>query len=336
MARPELQDLLDRARKLVNSQTADALSLALRARDMAVADGDRYVEAEALNLSAQAMALFGQYGDALETLLCVMELSTKVDIGTQQGMALQLIARSHYTQADYEAATDCWLACIELPRSAVSELDQVQAHIGLGQVLFANEQYENALAHHRRAAELSENCDDVTLMAASLINIAVDQQYLGRFVDALDALKQALPLVRAAKHYEFEAEIYGIIGQIQFARGEVGKARMSLRVALKINRLHNHLWGEANDLLWLGHCSITDGLLEAARDELLRAMQLAEAMGTQNLTARIHLALSTLYMALEQPEQSLAHIAAYQGMQQGMIDAITSSRFASMELRLND
>ncbi|KAF0813838.1 hypothetical protein IGB42_01517 [Andreprevotia sp. IGB-42] len=336
MSLPEHVDLLERARKLVNSQTADALSLAQRARDLALANGDKLGEAEALNVSALALALFGQYNDALATLLTVMDIGTQIDIGTEHGLALQMIARSHYTQADYDAAADCWLACLELPASSVSQLDRVRAHIGLGQVLFANEQFETALAHHRRAAELSENCDDVQLMAGSLINIAVDHQYLGHFGESLEVLKQALPLVRAAQHYEYEAEIYGIIGQIQFARGEVGKARMSLRVSLKINRLHSHLWGEANDLLWLGHCSMTDGLLDAARDELLRAMQLAEAMGTQNLVARIHLALSTLYVALNEPERSTEHIAAYQDLQRNLQETVTSSRFANMELRLND
>ncbi|WP_156970801.1 tetratricopeptide repeat protein [Andreprevotia chitinilytica] len=334
MPQSDLEALLERARKLVYSQSADALAFARSARELARSLGDAPGEAEALNISAQVLFLFGRYGDAMNEMMTVMDIGNTRDIGIRHGEALQQIARSHYTQGDYDSASDCWFACLELPANLVAEVDRVRAHIGLGQVMFAHEQYEKALAHHRRASELAEECDNVQLTASSLINIAVDLQYLAHFDEACAVLKQALPLARAAEHYEFEAEIYGIMGQIQFARGDLTKARMSLRVALKINRLHTNLWGEANDLFWLGHCSLTEGELDTAHDELLRAMHLAKEMGAQNLVARIHLALSTLYVGLDQPERSIEHLAAYDGLQQQMSEQVSSSRFANMELRL--
>ncbi|KPC49154.1 tetratricopeptide repeat protein [Amantichitinum ursilacus] len=337
MNQTEIDDLLAQARRITSSQSAQALALADQAREASRALAYKQGEAAALVVHASALYMFGRGNEALNDLTSALEIGEKNEIGCTRGAALQMIARVYYTQGQYERASDCWLACLELPDSAVAPEFRTRAHVGLGQLLFAHEQYETALAHHRRAADLAEEQDDPHLVSICLINIAVDLMRLNRFEESHATLKQALPLVRAGQNLEYEAEIYSVVGQIHLARGELDRARMSLMVALKINRLHINTWGEASSLLWLGRSSMGSGYYESAQDELRRALALAEAMGSQHLMAQAHRALAELYARCEDHDAAVRHETEFQTLRNQLLQqAYASPQLATMELRLNE
>ncbi|WP_283148081.1 tetratricopeptide repeat protein [Silvimonas soli] len=335
MATQDIDALLDRARRLVSSHSGEALALAGQARELAVAEGLQGLQAAALVVEAHAMTMFGQQAEALDALLVALDLGDHHGMGLARGDALQMLARVYYTRGEYERASDCWCACVELEDADIAPTVRIRAHVGLGQLLYAHEQYDSALAHHRRALVLAEESDDPQLTSSCLINIAVDLMRLGLLSDAIASLKQALPLVRADKNYEYEAEIYSVLGQIDMARGDIERARMSLMVALKINRLHVNSWGEASNLLWLGQCSLAEGLLETADDELRSALALAQSMGSQHLLANAHHALATLCRSNGQTEIADKHELSYRELRRQLLEHARSPRLATMELRLS-
>ncbi|WP_148717026.1 hypothetical protein [Chitinolyticbacter meiyuanensis] len=330
----ELNQLLERARKIVRSQSAEAMALATQAGELARAASDAQGESLALTIYAHGYFMFGRSQEAKDTLLQALVIGEGRDIGTARGEALQLIARVAYTLGEYERAADCWCACTELDRSQVRMAERIQAHIGLGQLCYAHDHYELALAHHRRAAELAEADDDPHLTSTSLLNIAADLIGLQRCGEAADALKQALPLVRADQNYQFEAEIFSLFGQIRLIAGEIEAARMSLMVALKINRLHINTWGESSVLLRLAQCSLAAEEVEMATEQLARARALAEAMGSTPLLADIHAALSRLAELQQEPAVANEHREQAAALRQQLRASADSPRYATLELRL--
>ncbi|WP_255991548.1 hypothetical protein [Chitinolyticbacter albus] len=331
----ELPELLARAGKIVHSQSAEAMALASQAREMARACNDAYSESLALTLYARGLFMFGRSQDAKDTLLQALELGERRDIGTARGEALQLIARVAYTLGQYEQSADCWCACTELGGEHIRPEERIQAHIGLGQLCYAHDHFELALAHHKQAARLAENDDNAYLTSTSMLNIAADLIRLQRCVEATEVLKETLPLVRADQNYQFEAEIFSMFGQIRLIAGEVEAARMSLMVALKINRLHINTWGESSVLLRLGECSIMAREPEMASEQLGRAQVLAEAMGTMPLLADIHYQLSRLAELCEDRAAAAEHRSQSEALRRQLRAAADSPRYATLELRLS-
>ncbi|MBM3117903.1 tetratricopeptide repeat protein [Jeongeupia naejangsanensis] len=332
----DLRPLLNRVRRIIASQTVEAIAQAAQARELARQQAQPLAEAEALLLHGQAMLMFGRFEKGRTALMASLEIGRGVELGTLHGEVLHQIARSYYAQGNYDQTADCWVACLDLPPDQADGDVRCLAHIGLGQLLYAQEQFEAALAHHRHAVELTTNPDLALYRAAALINVAADLLQLERFDEAEAALDEALPLIRLNPHAEHEAEVYGLRAQITLARGDIERAQRHLRVALKLSRLNSNGWGEAFNLITLGRCSIAAGNFDHARDELSQALTLAEAMGTASLAARAHEVLAELFQRLGQAADAQTHLDRFSKLREQLLGQLSASRFATMELRLVD
>ncbi|BCL77293.1 hypothetical protein JHS3_30290 [Jeongeupia sp. HS-3] len=330
----DLRALLDRIRRIIPSQTVEAIAQAAQVRELARQQSQPLAEAEALLLHGQAMLMYGRYEKGRTALMASLEIGRGIELGTLHGEALQQIARSYYSQGDYDRTAECWLACLALPPERVSPDVRCLAHIGLGQLLYAQEQYEAALAHHRHAVTLTLRPELSLYHAAALINVAADLLQLSQIDDAEAILDQALPLVQLSRHVEHEAELYGLQAQIRLARGDFERAQRHLRVALKLSRLHGNGWGEAYNLITLGRCSLAAGNFEHARDELTQALALAETMGTTSLAARAHEVLAELFERLGHATDAQRHLGLFRELRAQLLNQLSAARFATMELRL--
>lgn len=330
----ELERSLNRAQKLVHTQSGEALNLAFNARESARNCGVALLEAQALSICAQATFNFGNNDDTLAYLEEINQLGVQHDIGQYEGASLNLYARTQYTLGAYHLSRDSWNRCLTLPYCAIDLETRVQAHVGLGQLYFAHEHFQTALAHHRKAEDLAASSEDYHLQGAILINIAADLIACEQLDEAYSVLKGALPLVRADQSYRNEAEIYMLIGRIQLLRGDLDRSRMSLMVALKINRLHIHQWSEASTLLILGECHLAKGELLHAIDALNSALLIATALGALHLQSSIHLALATAYSAMGESETAQQHQAQHTAMRNHILSERHATQLETMELAL--
>ncbi|WP_157669935.1 hypothetical protein [Chitinibacter sp. GC72] len=334
MNEAELRRQIARARKLLHSQSTEALAIVLDARKHAKALQLPELEANALCITALCVYDFGHYAEVLDYLDQIAQLASQNHIGQQEGELLQTYARTYYTMGEYAKASDYWRRCLTLPDSAIILDTRIKAHIGLGQLYYAHEHYESALAHHRRAEELAASSDDYQLQAAILINIAADLISCNKLSDAHVVLKGALPLVKADHNYRNEAEIYALIGQIQLLRDDYDKARMSLLVALKINRMHINQWGEASAMLTLGKVYLASGHIEMAREQLVEALNKACGLGAIHLQYNAHLALAEIYSKLGKSDIAEGHVLLHKTLRNQLLASTLESDLETMELRL--
>ncbi|QLI82624.1 hypothetical protein HZU75_14415 [Chitinibacter fontanus] len=335
MTEAELQRQLAKARKLLHSQSTEALALVLEARKHAQQLQLPELEACALCIMAHCVYDFGHYSEVLGYLEEINQLAAEHPIGAQEGELLQTFARTYYTMGEYRKAHDFWRRCLTLPDSAIILDTRIKAHIGLGQLFYAHEHFESALAHHRRAEELAASSDDYQLQAAILINIAVDLISCNQLNEAHVVLKGALPLVKADQNYRNEAEIYALIGQIQLLRQEYDKARMSLLVALKINRMHINQWGEASTMVTLGKVYLASGLIDLARDQLVEALNKACGLGAIHMQYTIHQALADIYCQLGKADIAQGHDNLQHALRKQLLASTLESDLETMELRLD-
>lgn len=289
--------LLQHARHIVKSQSLEALSATREARQLAIAQQAYELEAAALCIHAHALLMLGRYDDALCALDGVRALSESHDIGQQKGEALQLLGRTLFERSMYDEASEQWQHCLMLDLHAISTDSRTRAHLGLGLVQLTRERFDIALEHHRMAQSLALESDNHLLHSDAQLHMAADLMKMGRTDDAMTLLKETLPQVRACKSYDMEADIYGLIGEIHLARGEIYKAQTSLMVALKINRLAINLNGETANLIALGLCEMHSKEIDSALEFLKYAQSLVAETGSKRLSARAELALSHIYLA---------------------------------------
>lgn len=330
----ELERNLSRAQKLVHTQSGEALDLAYRAREQARGLASPRLEAHAISICALATFNFGNIEDALAYLTELAQLAAEHDIGTYEGRAMSLYAQAQYTLGAYHLSRASWNRCLTLPDSAIDLETRVQAHVGLGQLYYAHEHFQTALAHHRKAEDLAASSEDYHLQGAILINLGADLIACQQLDDAYSVLKGALPLVRADQSYRNEAEIYMHIGRIQLLRGELDRARMSLMVALKINRLHIHQWSEANTLLTLGEYHIAKGEFSHAIEILSAALSIATALGAPHLQSSIHAILAQAYYHIGETESAEQHQTNHLHLRRQILAERHETQLETMELNL--
>lgn len=329
----DLDRLLSRTRKLIRTHCAEALAQAMHAEMLAEQSGDITRLARSLCCLAHAHCIMGNTTQSFAALARIDELNDLHDIGDAEGDGIQITARNYYTQGNYPLAREFWQRCLTMPASAIKLEDRVLAHIGLGQLYFAHEHFQAALAHHQEAEDLAASSEDYHLQSGIMINIGADLIQLQRFDEARAILKDALPLVRADQNYEYEAEIYSHLGNIQLLQGEHDKARMTLMVALKINRLHSKQWAEGTNQLLLARCYLQSGDLTHAAELLHNAEYLARSLSAQHLL--LNILQSRAELAERLPDAELAH-QLQQQCQQLRAEILAPQRddaLSTMELR---
>ncbi len=302
-----IDQMLNRACELLKSSCAEAMVLAGQARQRAAEEGDRRAEAAALNLHARILTMLGRYDAALPMLQQVVDMANEHDIGSNQGEALQLSGRTHYLQSQYHAALACWQTCLSLPPPAIDERLQARVCMGLGCLELIQDHHETALDYHNRALALALECDDPLLFTEAQLRIAGDWIRLGQNENALLILKEALPQIKAAKHYPQEATVYGLVGEIYYLRGEIDKAHANLILALKINRLLDRPVAEAANLRLLGFCELQRQEIEGAFDFLNTAQALALGSGSQYMLSLTEEALAIAHTAIGNDDAASRH-----------------------------
>ncbi|SFN29220.1 Tetratricopeptide repeat-containing protein [Formivibrio citricus] len=316
----EIDQLLANSRKLVKSQSAEALALAEKARNLAAAQQAHDLEAAALCVNAQALLMLNRYDETLAALEMASELANNHPVGPQEGEMLYLQGRAYFARSQYQAAGECWRRCLMLAPEAISNTTRARAHLKLGLVHLTQERYDMALEHHRMAEELALEGDDPLLHCDAQLHIAADLIKQGALDEAMGVLKSALPQIRAERNLEMEAEAYGLIGEIHLKRGEFDKADASLTVALKINRLVVNLCGEAANLIAFSFCELARGENESALDFLLQARMLAEEAGSKRLLARATATLAEAFYHAGNEEAGAHYEAEYSRLREALLN----------------
>lgn len=314
-----IDQLLSRSRKLVKSQSAEALTLSKEARQLAIEQNSPEMEAAALCLHAQALLMLGRHDETQQALELACLLADQHSVGHAEGDAQQLLGRALFERSQYLQASECWRRCLMLPHTSISTEARARAHLGLGLVHLTRERFDMALEQHRMAEELALESDNRLLHSDAQLHVAADLMKLGHSDDAMTLLKDTLPQVRAEKSYEMEADIYGLIGEIHLERGETGKAQTSLMVALKINRLAANLAGETANLISLGMCEMACHEIDSALEFLDYARSLALETESKRMLSRVELALSQVYLAANQPEAAAPHAAEHARLREEML-----------------
>lgn len=330
MTSPAEIDLLNQeAHRLYRQKSGQVRAFAERACADAIRIDYRQGYLQGLINQGRAHTLHGAYQEAVSLFSHVLSVAEEENLALLIADCLQEIARAHFTMGDYDAALQHWSRCLDVSTSAQAHELWLRALIGLGQIYLAHGDATTALAHHRWAQKSWKEGNDPTLYDAACINIAVDLYEMQCHGEAIQVLSQ----VRGTRQ-EQSAEIQGVMGLIQLARGDSIAAESALLAARAINQAQNNALGLATNLLALGRLAMMRSDLSRARDLLEQALEQASEMGTQHLLFQIELALAETHEMRQQWQQALLHYKRYHALQQEIQRKLSPHKLQAMEMQL--
>lgn len=330
MASPaDIDHFNQQALQLYRQKSGQVMALAQQACTEALSIGYQQGYMQGLINQGRAHVLQGAFQEAIALFSHVLALAEDDQHVLQIADCLQEIARAHYTVGEYDSALQYWSRCLDIATGAQTHELWLRALIGLGQIYLAHGDASTALAHHRWAQKSWKEGGDPTLYDAASINIAVDLYEMQCHDEAIHALSQ----VRATPAQQ-SAEIQGILGLIQHARGDLISAEAALQTARDLNQLHHNALGLATNLLALGRLAMMRNNFSTAQRLLEEAQTQASSMGTQHLMFQIEFALAEIHEKRQQWQQALEHYKRYHTLQQEIQRKVSPHKLQAMEMQL--
>lgn len=305
----DIDRLLAGAEEILLSQTHEGLQLARHARNQASAIAYLHGEVQAGLILGTAQILLGMHQEALLTLQQALEKAPK-DSAEYSGL-LEQMARCHFDLGDTLLAASIWQECSKIARENQHYASFIHAHIGLGQVHFGFEEFQEALQEHYKAMDYLHTCSSTTLRCRVYANIVMDLYSLERFTDAETMLQRTRDMSLSLRNFDTDAEVHRLTGILALKNGHTESAKSSFTAAFKISLLHENAWSKAMSLLWLGLCDLAAANWDDALTHLDFALSLATELNNPHLLCKIHLALSKTFEGQQELAAAEAHYTEY-------------------------
>ncbi|SCD34580.1 DNA-binding transcriptional activator of the SARP family [Streptomyces sp. BpilaLS-43] len=249
------------------------LEAAQEARDVAVALGDRHIQAHSESTIGLLTSMLGRYEEALTLLSEAVARSAKLGAGRAEAEGLSTLSTLYEKWGRYAEAAETARRSLEISRSIgyhanliMSLTDLAFAQVGLGEL----EEADENLAQARRLSELRTAPGDVGLVLALSARVAHAR---GRTTEAEGFALRALELARTGATPVRLAEVENLIGHLRCALGDHQSAvvlhRHARQAAVEMgfrSEEASALAGLAQALEALGDTETADGYrAEAAR-----------------------------------------------------------------------
>ena len=264
-------------------------------------------------------------------------------------------------------------ACREIADKLQVPKAQGAAHNNLGNYYNFLGQAETALSHYIKALEYRQQVKDSLGISRVLINIGILQDELGRWDDAMESYAQAMPLKKALGDSIGQGLILQNMAIVLDEKGESEEALRKLEAAREIFESKNDQRFLASVFVNLGNISNSLGRTQDALDYLNEGIRLAEeindlttaseglvnaaklhqgrenfdlaeqnyrkslahaeASGSPELQALVHLGFSGFFESILETDSALRHLQIYMSIQGELLDEESMRHLEELEAR---
>jgi predicted ATPase len=208
----------------------------------------------------------GNFADARDRFETALEIGEDIDYTLVIARARNQLARLDIYEDDLESARTHARAAREAATST-EPADLAQAHLRLGDVAFAMEDYDEALERYEHGLQAARDCASKRWVVEASNRVAVTRSKAKTREDALSLLTEELETAR-----------------------EIDEPATLARAQLALARCYRH-----------------HGRFEEAADELDDAIEIAEELGTIPVACQIHIERGKLAVARTDPDSVRVH-----------------------------
>jgi CHAT domain-containing protein/tetratricopeptide (TPR) repeat protein len=242
-----------------------------------------------------------------------------------QARALINLGSAYFQMAEGQQALQRYQEALDLARATSNAEIEATVQNNVGDIYMALGDWESALKHLNQALRIVRRLGRRTEEAKTRINLGDALQLLKRFDEARKSFAQALALAQALKDPEIQtfalAHQASLFVKLHQPARAVEPARLALRLAQGFPDR------EISVLYTLGTAHREMGELQAAQEELERALSLARDRGDPSYVADVALSLAKVERERGDPAAALDHAHA-------AIDSIESIRTRVSDQRL--
>jgi tetratricopeptide (TPR) repeat protein len=253
---------------------------------------------DALHVHGSLLTTAGRYDEANQAFVQMLRLAWRVGARGKGGAALARIARVHRQRGEDEKARTLFERALELFRDGGDLRGVASTLDDLAQVQILRGEVELARATVSEALEIRRAHGDTRGEAVSLTTLGKIELIRGNLDIAEGIHRQALELRQSIGDIEGTMESYNALGIIAFERGDRETAVAQWTAALAQARESADRRHECFFLNNIGEARTQMGQLQAARESLLRAQELAAALGDKRASAEVERNLGLVALKL--------------------------------------
>ena len=229
-------------------------------------------------------------------------------------LAGALIASSVALYNQFDAWSRSHTAAMAAVRRSGDREGEAWLHVGLGQLRYEQDEFEESYGYFRDALRLFEGLDDESPgTAQALVGMATARREQAFFQEALELLDAALERYGPDGDRGARAQVLYGIGCVHREQGRGTQAREALSQALELYRAEDDRFGAALTVRSLALCHRAEGAWAAAEELLRDALRGFEdlhdtfgLMYTEQSLAKVELRQGRLAAARERLERCLA------------------------------
>ncbi|MEV8440091.1 tetratricopeptide repeat protein [Actinosynnema sp. NPDC051121] len=210
---------------------------------------------------------------------------------TAQASLLSSLGNAYINQGKFVEAMQCVTEALEVCQRLDDLNGQLWSHVGVGRVLQAYEQHEEAVVHYLKALTFADDLGERWSWA--VVNSYLSDAYraLGKYDVALDGFEKSVAVLRELGDRQAESCALDRIGDVHRDMGDLRSTVAYLEQALAASESVVDLWGRATFMRKLGDVHHELGENDDARRAWVKAVQLFEELGDARARGiRAHLA----------------------------------------------
>ncbi|MEV0675882.1 tetratricopeptide repeat protein [Actinosynnema sp. NPDC050436] len=198
---------------------------------------------------------------------------------TAQAFLLSNLANGYIDQRRFEEAMQCVTEALEICQRLKNPQGRLWSHVGIGRVLQAHEEHDEAVEHYRWALDLAGEIGERWSWA--VVNSYLSDAYraLGKYDVALDGFDKSVTVLRELGDRQAESCALDRIGEVHRNMGNLRSTVAYLEEALAASESVVDLWGRAALLRKLGDVQHELGEDDDARRAWKEAVQMFEDLG---------------------------------------------------------
>jgi tetratricopeptide (TPR) repeat protein len=285
------------------SRGADSLTVNGRLLEIARAEGDRLLEAAALDNLAWGHIMLRQYRHAFEHAQRALPLYRQIGDGVGECSALNCLGYS-LEDEDLDAAAAYFQQALAAARAVGDGEGEGRALNNLASNCDVRGRFRDALAYQQQSLAAHERAGNSPGMSLSLHNLGGHHLRLGRDEQALGYLRRSLTLARETGFRLAEASALDLIGRVLQRRGRYADAVDHHQQALALARDKGDEEEEAEFLVGLGETRLAHEDTGRALDDIRRGLALAAGGDNRKLRATALNALGRALLLNGEPEEA--------------------------------
>jgi tetratricopeptide (TPR) repeat protein len=216
------------------------------------------------------------YDEARKRLGKSIDICRALQAPGELALALELLGRIEYLQADYRQAEEHLQESLEICRQVGDQFGAAQTLNDLANLTCEQSaDYDQAQILYEQSLTIARQIGDQFGVAKALINLGALAQELGDHTEAKRFYQESLRIYREIDYQHGQSASLSYLGQVASLLGEHASAQELLQESLSINRETGDRHATAERLKQLGRAACRMGAHQASKDYFDQALELA-------------------------------------------------------------